>query len=168
MQKYTRPSRTGNELLADRWLQTAAITHKSCCIETRGGVEDIRLEVKAHDRKRTRDQGQEKKKIRGQSQGQPYQGQECSRPRTQAQVLSKKKVFRKNFQEIFRKNRFPKIFLALHKVLTTQKIVLSSSRGQANFRGLKASRPRSRTSKCVLEAKGVLEDSTSDGNKQVK
>ena len=41
------------------------------------------------------------------------------------------------------------------------KIVLSSSRGQANFWGLEASRPRPRTSKCVLEAKDVLEDSTS-------
>ena len=45
------------------------------------------------------------------------------------------------------------------------KIVLSSSRGQGNFGGLEASRPRPRTSKCVLEdvleAKDVLEDSTS-------
>ena len=43
--------------------------------------------------------------------------------------------------------------------------MLSSSRGQGNFRGLEASRPRPRTSKCVLddvlEAKDVLEDSTS-------
>ena len=41
--------------------------------------------------------------------------------------------------------------------------MLSSSRGQGNFRGPKASRQR--TSKCVLEdvldAKDVLEDSTS-------
>ena len=41
------------------------------------------------------------------------------------------------------------------------KIVLSSSRGQGNFRGLEALKPRPRTSKCVLEAKDVLEDSTS-------
>ena len=76
----------------------------------------------------------------------------CSRPRTQAQVLSnKKKVFTKIFQAISKKKFF---FQALHKILTIQKIVLSSSRGQANFRGLEASRPR--TSKCVLE------DSTSD------
>ena len=51
--------------------------------------------------------------------------------------------------------------------------MLSSSRGQGNFRGPKASRPRTwpsrprpRTSKCVLEdvleAKDVLEDSTSE------
>ena len=118
--------------------------------------------------------------ARGQGQG----------PRTQSQVLSKKKkkVFTKIFQAISKKkkkrssqkffkrsplqNVFQKIFQALHKILTFQKIVLSSSRGQANFRGLEASRPRPRTwpsrprtSKCVLEdvleAKDVLEDSTS-------
>ena len=39
------------------------------------------------------------------------QGQECSRPRTQAQVLSKKKkVFTKIFQAISTKKRFPKNF----------------------------------------------------------
>ena len=39
------------------------------------------------------------------------------------------------------------------------KIVLPSSLGQANFRGLEASRPRPRISKCVLEDRGgVLED----------
>ena len=43
------------------------------------------------------------------------------------------------------KKVFPKIFQALHKILTIQKIVLSSSRGQANFRGLEASRPRPKT-----------------------
>ena len=91
------------------------------------------------------------------------QGQECSRPRprTQAQVLSKKKGLHKNFsgdlkkkkkrssQKFFKrspqKNVFQKIFQALHKILTIQKILLSSSRGQANFRGLEASRPRPRT-----------------------
>ena len=59
-------------------------------------------------------------------------------PRTQAQVFSKKKVFKKIFQ-------------AIYKILTIQKILLSSSRGQVNFRGPEASRPRPRTSKCVLE-----------------
>ena len=79
-----------------------------------------------------------------------------------AQVLSKKKKkkgLHKNFsgdlqkkkrssQKFFkrspRKNVFQKIFQPLHKILTFQKIVLSSSRGQANFRGLEASRPRPR------------------------
>ena len=95
------------------------------------------------------------------------QGQECSRPRprtkdTSASALQKKK--KRSSQKFFKrspqKNVFQKIFQALHKILTIQKMVLSSSRGQANFRGLEASRPR--TSKCVLEAKDVLEDSTSE------
>ena len=96
------------------------------------------------------------------------QGQKCSRPRprtkdTSASALQKKK---RSSQKVFKrspqKNVFQKIFQALHKILTIQKLVLSSSRGQANFRGLEASRPR--TSKCVLE------DSTSgirDWQKQV-
>ena len=82
-------------------------------------------------------------------------------PRTQALVLSKKKkkrssqkffrrsqkkkVFTKIFQAISTKKRFPKNFSSAPQNLTIQKIVLSSSRGQANFRGLEASRPRPRT-----------------------
>ena len=96
------------------------------------------------------------------------QGQKCSKPRTKdtrASALQKKKVFTKIFQAISTKKVFQKIFQALHKILTIQNIVLSSSRGQANFRRLEASRPRPRTSKCVfedvLEAKDVLKDSTS-------
>ena len=61
--------------------------------------------------------------------------------------LQKKKGLRRSPQ----KNVFQKIFQALHKILTIQKILLSSSRGQANFRGLEALRPRPRTSNCVLE-----------------
>ena len=83
------------------------------------------------------------------------QGQECSRPRPA--LPKKKKVFTKIFQAISKKkkrssqkffkrspqkNVFQKNFQALHKILIIQKIVLSSSRGQANFRGLEASRPR--------------------------
>ena len=81
---------------------------------SRGGVEDTRLEAKPKDTK----------KIRSQGQGQPFRGQTLSRPRkgmleakakdqgprTQAQVLSKKKkakVFRKIFQAISTKKRFP-------------------------------------------------------------
>ena len=72
--------------------------------------------------------------ARGQGQG----------PRTQAQVLSKKKKrsSQKFFKQSPQKNVFQRIFQALHKILTIQKIVLSSGRGQANFRGLEASRPR--------------------------
>ena len=82
------------------------------------------------------------------------EGQECSRPRLRTKDTSasaQKKVFTEIFQAISTKKRFQKIFQTLHKILTIQKILLSSSRGQANFRGLEASRPRSRTSKCVLE-----------------
>ena len=107
--------------------------------------------------------------------------------RTQAQVFSKtkegfekffssnlkkkflqaKKVFKNFFSGDFhlRKTKkglrkFSARFLALsNKISTVQKIVLSSSGGQGDFRELEASRPR--TSKCVLEAKDVLEDYTS-------
>ena len=99
------------------------------------------------------------------------QGQECSRPRPRTKDTKrkcspkKKRSSQKFFKRSPLKNVFQKIFQALHKILTFQKIVRSSSRGQANFRGLEASRPRPRTSKCVLEdvleAKDVLEDSTS-------
>ena len=55
------------------------------------------------------------------------------------------------------KNKFYKnFFQAIYRILKIQKIVLSSIREQGNFRGLEASKPRPRTSKCVLE------DSTSD------
>ena len=100
---------------------------------SRGGVEDTRLEAKAKDTK----------KIRGQGQGQPFRGQTLSRPRTgmleakakdqghKAQVLSKKKRSSQKFSGDLQKKK-----KSLHKILTFQKIVLSSSRGQANFRGL--------------------------------
>ena len=69
----------------------------------RGGVEDTRLEARA--------KAKDRKKIRGQGQGQPFRGQTLSRPRTgmleakakdqgqKAQVLSKKKKkgLHKNF-----------------------------------------------------------------------
>ena len=144
---------------------------------SRGGVEDTRLEAKAKDTK----------KIRGQGQEQPFRGQTLSRPRTgmleamakdqghkRKRSPKKKRSSQKFFKRSPQKNVFQKIFQALHKILTIQKIVLSSSRGQANFRGLEASRPRPRTwpsrprprtSKCVLEnvleAKDVLKDTTS-------
>ena len=143
--------------------KTCPSTH--CWLISRGGVAYTRLEAK------------DTKKIQG--QGQPFRGQTLSRPRTgmleakdqghkykcsQKKKRSSQKFFRRSPQTI----AFQKVFQALHKILTIQKILLSSSRGQANFRGLEAarprtwpSRPRPRTSKCVLEAKDVLEDSTS-------
>ena len=86
---------------------------------------------------------------------------------TDASVLQKKKkVFKKFFlSDLYLRKpkkslcRFSVRFLAFSN---GSRIVLSSSRGQGNFRRLEASRPR--TSKCVLEgvlkAKDVLEDST--------
>ena len=105
------------------------------------------------------------KKSEAKAKDRPSRGQE---PRTQAQLLSKKKssekssgdLQKKGLQKKFsgdlpkkrssekmfmrspEKNVFQKIFQALHKLLTTQEIVLPSSRGQRNFRGLEASRPR--------------------------
>ena len=70
--------------------------------------------------------------ARGQGQGHK---RKCS---PEKKKRSSQKVFKRSPQ----KNVFQKIFQALHKILTIQKIVLSSSRGQANFRGLEASRPR--------------------------
>ena len=140
-------------------------------ISGRDGVEDTRLEAKAKDTK----------KIRG--LGQPFRGQTLSRPRTgmlEAKAKDqghkrkcspkkrssqkffrrspkKKKGLHKNFSSDLHEKTFSKKFFKRStKFFTIQKILLSSSRGQANFRGLEASRPRTRTSKCILE------DSTSD------
>ena len=111
----------------------------------RGGVEDTRLEAKA------KDSLSEDRHSRG-------QGQECLRPRprtkdTSASALQKKKkkVFTKIFQAISTKKRFLNNFSSAPQNFNNSKILLSSSRGQANFRGLEASRPRPRTSKSVLE-----------------
>ena len=118
-------------------------------------------------------QGQGHKKIRG--QGQPFRGQTLSRPRTGMleakdqghkrkcfpkkkrssqnffRQSPKKKVFTKIFQAISTKKRFPKYFSSAPQNFINSK----------NSAVLKP-RPRPRTSKCVLEAKDVLEDSTSE------
>ena len=95
-------------------------------IKTRGGVEDTRLEAKAKDTK----------KIRGQGQGQPFRGQTLSRPRTgmleakdqgprtQAQVLSKKKKkdLHENFLGDLQKKGLHKNFSShLHKKTFSRK-----------------------------------------------
>ena len=66
----------------------------------------------------------------------------------------KKRSSQKFFKRSPRKNVFQKIFQALHKILSIQKIVLSSSRGQANFRGLEASRPRGQGQGLDLRGQG--------------
>ena len=111
---------------------------------TRGGVENTRLKAK------------DTKKIRGQRQ--PFRKQTLSRPRTgmleakakdqghKRKCSPKKKRSSQNFfRRSPKKKVFQKIFQVPHKILTIQKIVLSSSRGQANFRGHEASTPRPRT-----------------------
>ena len=140
---------------------------------SRGGVEDTRLEAKAKDTK----------KIRGQVQGQPFRGQTLSRPRTgmleakakdqgHKRKCSQKK--KRSSQKFFRRSPKKKFFSSASQNFNNSKNSAVSSRGQGNFRGLEALRPR--TSKCVLkdvleakdvledvlEAKDVLEDSTSD------
>ena len=112
--------------------------------------------------------------CRSQDQGPRTQAQVFSKKKRFSKNFSsnlKKKVFKNFFQakkvfKIFfsgdfylRKTKkglrkFSARFLSLsNKISTVQKIVLSSSRGQGNFRGLEASRPRT--------SKSVLEDSTS-------
>ena len=119
---------------------------------SRGGVEDTRLEAK--DTKKSEAKAKDSLSEDRHSRG---QGQECSRSRprtkdTSASALQKKKrSSQKFFKRSPQKNVFQNIFQALHKILTIKKILLSSSQGQVNFRGLEASRPRPRTSKSVLE-----------------
>ena len=118
-------------------------------LKTRVGVEDTKLEAKAKDTKKSeaKDSLSEDRHSRGQGQG--HKRKKCS---------PKKKVFTKIFQAISTKKRFPKNFSSAAQNFNNSKILLSSSRGQANFRGLEASRPRPRTSKSFLE------DSTSVEN----
>ena len=93
------------------------------------------------------------------------------------QAISKnKKVFAQKFAIFLETSRVKNFFsqilwrvprrnnIARDLRSTSQKIVLSSSRRQGIFEDLQSSRPR--TSNCVLEAKDVLEDSTSDKNLQ--
>ena len=133
----------------------------------------INFEAKAKDRS-----------CRGQGQGPRTQTQVFKKKKRSSKFFfrrSQKKDLQKLFQakNVFKnffsgnlylrkpKKRSLQIFRMVSGVFQRNfngsKIVLSSSRGQGNFRGLEASRPR--TSKCVLEnvieAKDVLKDSTS-------
>ena len=82
----------------------------------------------------------------------------------------KKKTKSKCLQKTgdLKKKRLEKFFSGDLQNFNNSKILLSLSRGQGNFRGLEALRPRPRTSKCVLEdvleAKDVLKDSISVKN----
>ena len=78
-------------------------------LNARGGVEDTRLEAKA--------KAKDTKKIRGQGQGQPFRGQNLSRPRTgmleakdqghRRKCSPKKKVFKNFFQAISNSLAYP-------------------------------------------------------------
>ena len=168
--KYTLKSR--NQIIIKHAVEEAyatwyfSIVLISLRVEVRGGVEDTRLEAK------------DSKKFRGQGQGQNLLRPRPWTKDTDASVLHKKKVFKNSFRRSQKKGlkiffsgekdkkffsgdlherktekglrKFSAKFLAFfNKILTVQEIVLSSSRGQGNFRGLEASRPT--TSKCVLE-----------------
>ena len=110
----------------------SSINHTLTITNTRGEVEDTRLEAKAKDTKKKPRPRPRTGMLEAKAKDQGHKGK-CS-PKSQ-------KFFRRSPQ----KHVFQKIFQALHKILAIQKIVLSSSRGQANFRGLEASRPRPRT-----------------------
>ena len=154
--------------------------------ESRSGVEDTRLEAKANDTKKFRGQGQTLLRPRPRTKDTDAsvlqnKTKKCSKIFFSGDL--KKKVFKTFFQakKVFKifffwrslleetKKRSLQIFRKVSGIFQRNfngsKIVLSSSRGQGNFRGLEALRPRPRTSKCVLEdvleAKDVLEDSTS-------
>ena len=104
-------------------------------IDGRGGVEETRLEAK------------DTKKIRGQSQGQPYRGQTLSRPRTgmldakdQGHKLkcfpkkNNKKDLQKKFSGTFKEKGLKKIFLGhLQKKPFSKKFFRRSK----NFKQLK-------------------------------
>ena len=120
---------------------------------TQGSMPRTQKNAKAKDRP-SRDQGHRRK---------------CSPKKRSSQFFFRaisKKGLQKNFSGEKGLSKFSARFMALfNKISTVQKIVMFSSRGQGSFLGLEASRPRPRTSKCVLEdilkAKDVLVYSTS-------
>ena len=118
-------------------------TYAQCVSYAKGVVEDKRLEAKAKDATKS-----EAKAIDSPFEDRPSRGQgrECSRPRPriQAQVFSKKKAF-KNFFRQSPKKGLQKFFSGDRQNLTIQKIMLSLSRRQGNFRRLEASKPKLRT-----------------------
>ena len=138
-------------------------------MKTRGGVEDTRLkakdtknfEAKAKNRP-SRDQGHRHKCSQKKKVFKIF-FQAISKKSFQKFFSGEKDLqkisFRRSLLEETKKRSlqiFRKVSGVFQRNFNGSKIVLSSSRGQGNFRGLEASRPS--TSKCVLE------DSTSDEN----
>ena len=101
----------------------------------RDGVEDTRLEAK--DTKKNPRPRTALPRI------DPLEAKDKNAQGHRRKCSPKKKVFKKLFQTFSTKKKkvFKNFFQAIYKILI-QKIVLSSSRRQGNFRGLEASRPR--------------------------
>ena len=94
----------------------------------RGGVENTRLEAKIKDTKKSEAKAKDSLSKDRHSRG---QGQECSRPRprTQAQVLSKKKGLHKNFSGDLQKKGLHKNFSSdLHEKTFSRKIFKRSTK----------------------------------------
>ena len=132
----------------------------STTITIKGEVEDIRLKAEA------KDSPSEDRPSRGQSQG---HRRKCSpkKKRSSKKIFRRSRKTKKGLQTKFsgklQKKGFKIFFQAIYKILTVQKIVLSSSRGQSIFWGLEASRPRTWPSS-PRTSKYVIEDSTSNYN----
>ena len=109
---------------------------------SRGGVEDTRLEAKDTKKSEAKDSLSEDRHFRGQGHKRKCSPKKRSSQKFVGRSPKKKRSSQKFFRRSLLKNVFQKIFQALHKILTIQKIVLFSNRGQVNFRGLEASRPR--------------------------
>ena len=148
----------------------------------RGGVENTRLEAKAKVTKKFRGQGMTLSRSRTKDTDRKCSPKKRSSKfffrRSQKTRSSKffsgeiglQKFFSGDLYLRKQKKRSLQIFRKVsgffQRNFNGSKIMLSLSRGQANFRGLEASRPK--TSKCVLEAKDILEDSTSGNCSQTK
>ena len=164
------------------YLLINALHHHYVIGDIKGGVEDTMIEAKAKAKDTKKFQGEGQTLSRPRPRTKDSGASALQKKKGFQKNFSsnlKKKVFKNFFQAkkaiknffsgnfLLRKTKnslrkFSARFLALsNKILTVQKIVLSSSRRQGNFRGLEALRPRPRTSKSVLEAKDILVDSTS-------
>ena len=157
-----------------RFIHLRKKTGKKNCINTMAN--GVAYDQRWSQRHKARDQGQgHKRNPRPRTalpRTDPLEAKDMNaRGQGHRRKCSRKKKDLQNFFSCGLKKKVFKIILqAIYKILTIQKIVLSSNRELGNFRGLEASRPRllrpkPRTSKCVLEdvleAKNVLEDSTS-------